>query len=120
MTSRQLEILQHALGVDKYGIPPRYSEGRNHFCAGVGDEPTCRELVALGYMVEMEPRKWLPYFNVRVTDAGKVAMREASPKPPKLSRSQQRYREFLNADSDMSFFEWMKSCGSSTRPPQRV
>lgn len=30
ITSRQLEILQHALGLDKYG---RGEYTRNHFCA---------------------------------------------------------------------------------------
>ncbi len=38
MTPRQLEILQHALGVDKYGQGDMY---RNHFCAGGDDEAVC-------------------------------------------------------------------------------
>lgn len=57
MNARQLEILQHALGVDKYGQGEMY---RNHFCAGVDDEATCRELVEMGYM-ETFTRKWLPF-----------------------------------------------------------
>jgi hypothetical protein len=36
-------------------------------------------------------------------------MKEHSPKPPKLSRSQIRYREFLNADCGMTFKEWITS-----------
>lgn len=105
MTARQLEIIQHSLGVDQFGQGEMY---RNHFCAGADDEPTCRELVELGYM-----RVWhanqspLPYYNCAVTDAGKAAMLAESPKPPKLTRSQKRYREFLNEDCGASFREWL-------------
>lgn len=107
MTARQLEILQHALGVDQFGQGQIY---RNHFCAGGDDEPTCRELVALGFM-ETFTRKWLPYYNCLVTEAGKAAMLEHSPAPPKLTRGQQRYRRFLDADSGVSFGEWLKYYG---------
>lgn len=110
MTPRQLEILQHTLGVDQYGRTPKgftpYT--RNHFCAGVSDEPDCRALVSLGFMVEHAKTERLPYFNCSVTDAGIKAMKEASPAPPKLTRSQKRYRAFLDADCGMSFFEYMK------------
>lgn len=104
MTARQLEILQHALGVDKYGQGEQY---RNHFCAGADDEGTCRELVAMGYM-ETFTSPHLPYYNCVVTDAGKRAMAEESPKPPILTRSQRRYREFLKADTGYSFMEWLR------------
>ncbi len=67
MTVRQLEILQHALGVDEYGRGQMY---RNHFCAGGSDEDICRELVALGYMRTFT-RSYLPYYNCTVTDEGK-------------------------------------------------
>jgi hypothetical protein len=36
-----------------------------------------------------------PLFTV--TDAGRIAMEKESPAPPKLTRSQKRYREFLDA-----------------------
>jgi hypothetical protein len=112
MTTRQLEILQHTLGVDQYGQTPKgYTPyTRNHFCAGEADEPDCRALVELGFMVEHERTIWLPYFNCSVTEAGKEAMRNSSPDPPKLTRSQRRYREFLDADSGYSFAEWLL-CG---------
>lgn len=111
MTQAQLHILQHSLGVDQLGQGKQY---RNHFCAGGSDEAICRELVSLGYM-----RTWsnanaegrtevFPYFNCSVTDAGKEAMRRESPEPPKLTRSQIRYRRFLSHDSGMSFGGWMK------------
>ena len=101
--ARQLEILQHALGVDEYGQGKMY---RNHFCAGAADEDTCRELVSLGYMRTFT-RSYLPYYNCTVTEAGKAAMVACSPKPPKLTRSQQRYRQFLDADTGESFREWL-------------
>lgn len=107
MTARQLEVLQHALGVDQYG---RGEMHRNHFCAGGDDEQTCRELVELGYM-ETFTREWLPYYNCYVTDSGKVAMRTASPKPPILTRSKLRYQRFLTYDSGLGFGEWLKYYG---------
>jgi hypothetical protein len=110
MSKEQLQILQHALGVDEHGRTPRgftpYT--RNHFCAGDADEATCRELVALGYMVQHPTTKWLPYFNCSVTLAGIKAMHNESPRPPKLSPGQKRYREFLNADTSDSFGQWLK------------
>ncbi len=106
MTARQLEILQHALGVDQHGQGEMY---RNHFCAGVGDEPDCRELVAMGYMYVFRPNASpYPYYNCAVTDAGKAAMLAESPKPPKLTRGQRRYRQFLAADCGLGFGEWLR------------
>ncbi len=106
MTTKQLEVLQHALGVDQFGRGEMY---RNHFCAGGSDEDTCRELVALGYM-ETFTRSYLPYYNCTVTESGKAAMLAASPKPPKLTRSQQRYLRYLNrADTHATFGEWLKN-----------
>jgi hypothetical protein len=107
LTKRQLDILQHALGVDQYGQGKMY---RNHFCAGGGDEQVCRELVSLGYMWEWHKsyQEMFPYYNCSVTQAGKTAMLAASPAPPKLTRSQKRYRAFLRADADRTFGEWLK------------
>lgn len=105
MTPEQLQILQHSLGVDRYGQGPMY---RNHFCAGGADETVCRELVALGYMETFE-RSYLPYYNCRVTESGKQAMRVESPKPPVLTRGQKRYRAFLHADTGGSFIEWLRN-----------
>jgi hypothetical protein len=104
MNAKQLAILQHALGVDQYGQGEMY---RNHFCAGGKDEAICRELVAMGYMETFE-RSYLPYYNCTVTEAGKAAMLDASPRPPKLTRSQKRYRAYLSADTARSFGEWLQ------------
>jgi hypothetical protein len=111
MTSEQLQILQHALGVDEYGQGSMY---RNHFCAGGKDEEICRELVEMGYMTRFT-RSYLPYYNCTVTNEGKAAMRRESPKPPKLTRSQKRYRDFLNADTGFSFGEYLRDYCSGNR-----
>jgi hypothetical protein len=105
MTPEQLHILQHALGANKYGLADkplvRPSESpyyRNHYCAGGTDAETCKELVALGWMIQHETTDRLPYFNCSVTKAGIKAMLRASPESPKLTRSQQRYRDYLALD----------------------
>lgn len=124
MTARQLEILQHALGVDRYGRNPRGANlayggfCRNWFCAGTSDELECRDLVAMGYMREHATTSLYPYYNVSVTAEGIKAMREASPNPPKRTRSQLRFEEFRNAQDafgctfreflDMQKKDWYK------------
>lgn len=105
MTKEQLQILQHSLGLDQYG---QGAITRNHFCAGGGDVQVCRSLVALGYMREHSATQVFPYYNCSVTDAGIAAVRRESPPAPKLSRSQRRYRDYLKADVDRSFGEWLK------------
>lgn len=112
MTPRQLEILQHALGLDQYGQDSSRRSGpgaghRNHFCAGASDEPDCRALVALGFMQEHLKTASFPYYNCSVTDAGRKAIREHSPAPPKLTRSQKRYRAFLDADTGFDFKDFL-------------
>ena len=108
-----LDILQHSLGLDRYGIYNGARDGyRNHFASGPGCDhyALCRELVDAGFMVEHQPRaSWQEYSTFVVTDRGREVVRAESPAPPKLSRSQRRYQRFLDADSSMSFGEWMKS-----------
>ncbi len=105
MTASQLQILQHSLGVDQFG---RGRPNRNHFCAGADDESDCRALVALGYMRQHQTTEVFPYYNCSVTGVGEKAMRAESPAPPKLTRSQQRYRRYLAADTGYSFREWLR------------
>jgi hypothetical protein len=113
LNCEQLHILQHSLGLDQYGRGEIY---RNHFCAGGKDESVCRSLVALGFMREHRQTELFPYYNCSVTEAGKEAVRKFSPKPPKLTRSQRRYRAFLDHDCGLSFREWLKYYGSEVRP----
>jgi hypothetical protein len=107
MTLEQLHILQHALGVDKYGLGEQY---RNHYCAGDDNIGICKELIALGYMQQHETTKWLPYFNCSVTEVGKKAMGAESPKPPKPTRSQIRFEEYRSFSDayDCTFKEWLQ------------
>lgn len=110
--NRILEILQHALGRNKFGHNPNGGpDYRNHFCAGGGDLATCREAVSLGLMVEHEPRAISggdPIFTV--TDAGKAYVAEHSPPEPKLTPGQKRYRAWLRISDvyDVSFGQWLK------------
>lgn len=106
--NRRLEILRHSLGLDLHG---RGNEYRNHYVAGPGHHSfdECEALVADGLMVRHNPRALFggDYCFV-VTDAGREWVRDhRPPPPPKLTRSQQRYRDFLNADCGLSFREWI-------------
>lgn len=112
MTQRQLEILQHAYGADQYGQGGGY---RRYFSASAmsEDAPTCEELATLGFFQRHGQNGAYPDHNYTITEEGIAAMRAASPKPPKLSRSQQRYRRFLDwADAYggtmREFFEYEK------------
>lgn len=99
-----LGILQHTLGLDQYGQGKAY---RNHFVAGGKDVDHCRELVALGYMVEHQATQISggnPWFHV--TDRGIEAVARFSPTPPpppKLTRAQQRYRDYCRSECGDGF-----------------
>ena len=109
MTARQLEILQHALGVDQYGRGNMY---RNHFVTGQGsdDYPTCTELVSMGLMFNHGKHSLAGGDDCfSVTDKGKVAMKMNSPAPPKLSPAKLRYQRYLRvADCFASFKDFLK------------
>lgn len=102
-----LHVLQHSLGLNKYGQGNQY---RNHYVAGADDAAKCRELVAMGYMAERPSSELTggdPLFHV--TPAGIDVVALQSPAPPKLTRSQKRYREYLNAaDSFKSFWHFLR------------
>ncbi len=103
-----LHILQHALGVDKYG---RGNQFRRHFVTGPGsiDYPTCVDLVARGLMEKHRPSELTGGDDLfLVTPAGRDWMAANSPSPPKLTRGQRRYRRYLEAGSSLSFGEWLK------------
>lgn len=108
MKPSHLHILQHSLGLDQYG---RGAMNREHFVTGEGslDHADCVELFELGFMSR---RAAVQMFGgddfFRVTAAGKKAAIENSPPPPKVSRSKQRYLDYLSADSSTSFGDWLK------------
>jgi len=107
--SRQLEILQHSLGVDQYGRGRQY---RNYYVASAGHHSWTEllALVAAGLM-GLRPGNAISgggdvFF---VTPAGRDYVAAHSPKPPKLTASQRRYRAFLAEDSGLLFGEWLKA-----------
>jgi len=107
--SADLHILQHSLGLDQYG---RGREYRQHFVTGEGstDYPVCMDLVARGMMVRRDGNELSGGDDIFiVTDAGRAYVASNSPEPPKLSRSAQRYRRYLDADSSLRFGEWLKT-----------
>lgn len=102
----QLHILQHSLGVDRFGQGKQY---RNHFVTGEGslDHPDCMALVGMGYMTRRQGSALTGEMDVFfVTDAGKAAVAEQS---PKLTPAQKRYRAWLDADCGLSFIEYCKA-----------
>lgn len=108
MTPNQLHILQHSLGLDEYGRGRTY---RNRFVTGAGsaDHPDCLALVEQGFMTRVANVAMFggdDYFTV--TDAGRRAAVANSPAPPKLTRAQQTYRDWLNYEGGMPFIEYAK------------
>lgn len=102
-----LQILQHTLGRDDFG---RHKTDRNHFASGKSDLDACNALVAMGFMTcgGQRPEIFGDLTFFYATDAGREAVTEQSPKPPKLTRSQRRYEEFLRQDcGSLNFREWL-------------
>jgi hypothetical protein len=111
LSDKQLEILQHALGLDQYG---RGSEYRNRFVTGPGsaDFDRCRELVGRGFMEDHGTHALYGGSHLfAVTDTGRRYVRGQSPRPPKLTVGQRRYQRYLDADCGLSFGEWLRGGG---------
>jgi hypothetical protein len=104
MTDKQLRILQHTLGLDEYGRGSMY---RNYYATGPESDPDCEALAEMGFM-KQHPAQLFDGLYFSVTDKGKEAVRELSPTPPKLTRSQKRYLRWANADCGLSFGQWLK------------
>lgn len=105
----RLHILQHSLGTDEYG---RRQHDRNYFVTGVGndDYQHCMALVEAGLMRRRHGNEITGGDDVfHVTDAGRLYVTQHSPNPPKLTRSQRRYEDFLDADCGLPFGEWLKT-----------
>lgn len=87
MNSEHLHILQHSLGLDQYSQGTMY---RNRYVSDPDDDLV--ELVQLGFLEDHGPMEicgGMRFYSV--TDAGKSAMFQASPKPPKICRSRQSH-----------------------------
>lgn len=114
--SEPLAILQHALGVDEFGRGAQY---RRHFVTGPGsdDFAACCTLVEAGHMIRQSGSPLTGGDDLfLVTHEGRRWMAENSPPPPKLTRSQARYQRYLDADSSLSFREWLRY----DREPERL
>ena len=114
MTPKQLHILQHSLGRDEFGKLPRDTrqEYRNRYVVGPGcdDFDDCVEMVKCGWMVDHGPQSIAGGMHCfSVTDFGRMKMLEASPNPPKVSRSRQRYLDYLHTECGESFGEYLKN-----------
>lgn len=109
--SKRIHVLQHSLGLNRYGQGESY---RNYYVAGAGHHsmPTLEALVSEGLMHRFVGNAVTGGDDCfKVTDAGRAYVAEHSPKPPKLTRSQRRYEDFLAADCGMRFGEWLKLQG---------
>lgn len=106
MTETELKILRHSLGTDWEG---NVRWDRNYFDPGGEDLKICESLLAQGYMCKAKTKTAFIGNNLfYVTEAGKQYVREHEPQKKVLTRSQERYRKFLNADSCLDFGEWLK------------
>lgn len=117
-----LHILRHAIGYDDDG-KDRYPNARsldgrrNRFITGPDstDWPACQELAAHGWLQDCGPMNTFGgdhYFQV--TDSGRAVVLLHKPVPKPLTRSQRRYRAFLDGIGDMKFGDWLKKGGDST------
>ncbi len=111
MTDAQLHILRHALGIDDAGRGATY---RNHFVTGVGsaDHPHCIELVDSGHMERHAGNELTGGDDLfTVTESGLQVARPLLPE--RMTRSQRRYRAYLDADSGLHFGEWLRRGGAA-------
>jgi len=105
---KSIHILQHALGLNEYGEGRQY---RNYFVTGFGtdDYPFCVELVGQGLMTQTKGNAITGGDDVfRVTPAGIDFVALNSPTKPKVSKSKQRYLDYLDSESNFSFGQWLK------------
>ncbi|WP_234455823.1 hypothetical protein [Stenotrophomonas sp. S41] len=108
MTKDELNILQHSLGLDQHG---RGDSRRNHFVTSEGsvDHRHCMALFNRGLMTRTVGFALAGGSDVfTVTGAGREAVKAYSPAPPKLTRSQQRYQQFLRYDGGVTFGEYLR------------
>jgi hypothetical protein len=105
VTKEELDIIEHATGRD---YNPRHD--RNYVLVGKGsrDLEVCRSLTERGFMRGGQEIGWCANdSHFTVTEAGEREYLRLRP-PPKLTRSQQRYEQYLREDSGMKFGEWLK------------
>ena len=111
MDAALVAILRHALGTGEDGSRPPF---RNHFVTGEGstDHPLYMALVERGLMTRRTGNALSGGDDIfSVTANGRLAAAPAEGDRAFVphSRSQQRYADFLHADSGLSFGEWLRA-----------
>lgn len=114
MNTEQLNVLRHALGVGPTDVVTDGLGSRNHFVTGEGsrDHSLCIALVKAGMMAKVNnvnPALTGGGDLFRVTGRGMRAVFDARETPPKLTRSQARYRRWLDEDGSQTFREWLRT-----------
>ncbi|MEF9677758.1 hypothetical protein ABRQ00_11255 [Pectobacterium aroidearum] len=103
ITQRQIEILQHTLGVNESRREPY----RNYYVAGPQHyaNSDLETLISAGMMTKSPAPKFCRDGDIvySCTDVGRDTAISALPSPPKPTR----YSEYMDADSCMSFSEWL-------------
>jgi len=104
LSTEQIHILRHSLGLDDNGHGNEY---RNYYCTG----PDCtgyNDLInlAVAGLMELGRIDGNNHFYF-VTDAGKAEARKGVVHK-RLTRAQERYRRFLDADCGLPFGQWLK------------
>ena len=108
LTDKTLHILRHSLGLDDKGNGRAY---RNHYCVGPGqdDFDHLQEMCRFGIMKDHGPQSIAGGMHCfTVTLDGKEAEFQNRPPQKKMTRSQKRYRKYLDGDCGLSFGEWLK------------
>jgi len=117
LTLNQLHILQHSLGCDQYGQSTYSGRDENDGCGIYARNRYVSDPdIDLSILVEcdlLEDRGAIKVYGDMhyyvVTKEGIAVMKAQSPRPPKLTKSQSRYREFCDADCGLKFSEWLKT-----------
>jgi hypothetical protein len=110
-TKAAVRVLLHTLGLrPELGKLTPY---RNHYVAGPGHHSAAElaQLVDLGLMEIRRTPRLMPAGDsiYAATEAGKAfAVAFAGEHAPKLTRSQLRYRRWLECDCDLCFGDWLR------------
>jgi hypothetical protein len=115
-------VLRHSLGISDHRTPEPY---RNHFVASDGhhDMEAIERLCCSGLMEEGKTPSFIGDDQrvFYVTDKGKEVAIETRPKPPKMSRSKERYQRYLEyGDSFDSFLDFCRWDGDPDREWNRA